>query len=185
MASLGVTVVHLPFELHPEIPSAGRPVRPDGRLRATFDRIEAECADADLPFRRPDRMPNTRRALETAEWVRTHHPQSFAAVHRDLFAAQFATGEALDDPEVLDAIVAAAGAPAAEVRRAIDRGEGAPLVDASMARARRAGITSTPTWVIGELVVPGALDPATVERWVTKVVARHRTADDDRLGPGA
>ena len=38
---LGVEVVHLPYELHPEIPPEGRAVRPDGRLGPTFDRIEA------------------------------------------------------------------------------------------------------------------------------------------------
>lgn len=182
LASLGVTVVHRPYELHPEIPPAGRPIRPDGRLRATFDRIEAECDAAGVAFRRPTRMPNTRRALETAEWVRREHASSFAAVHHGLFAAQFATGDPLDDPDVLDAIVEAAGAPATSVRDAVDAGAARPLVDASMAEARAAGITSTPTWVVGDLLVPGALDPATVERWVTKVVARHDTADGERPG---
>lgn len=179
LGDLGVTVVHLPYELHPEIPPEGRRVRADGRLAPTFDRIEAECDAVGMPFRRPDRMPNTRRALETAEWVRTHHPDAFAAVHRGLFAAHFVTGDPLDDPDVVDAIVTAAQAPASAVRAAIDRGEAWPLVEASMLRARQTGVTSTPTWVIGEdLVIPGALDAATMTRWVAKVVARHgRTAD--------
>ncbi|QXC62526.1 DsbA family protein [Aquihabitans sp. G128] len=178
LSRLGVTVVHLPYELHPEIGPEGRRVRADGRLAATFDRIAAECAEADLPFRRPERMPNTRRALETAELVRRHHPEAFAAVHRGLFAAQFATGDPLDDADVLDAIVAAADAPADAVRALVDRGEGAPLVDDAMARAREVGVSSTPTWVLdGGFVVPGALDPATMERWVTKLVARHDRAE--------
>ncbi|MEO6987107.1 MAG: DsbA family protein, partial [Aquihabitans sp.] len=64
LVDLGVTVTHLPYELHPEIPPEGRAVRPDGRLRTTFDRVEAACDEAGMPFRRPTRMPNTRRALE-------------------------------------------------------------------------------------------------------------------------
>jgi len=172
-ATLGVTVVHRPYELHPEIGSAGRPVRPDGRLRPTFERIEAECASLGMPFRRPIRMPNTRRALATAEWVRVHHPEAFASVHRSLFGAQFVTGDPLDSPAVVDAIVAAAGAPARSVRVAVDDGRAAPLVDASMAEARRAGVAATPSWLLGDLVVPGALDPTTLARWVGKVVSRH------------
>ncbi|MCU1496572.1 MAG: hypothetical protein JWM47_525 [Acidimicrobiales bacterium] len=184
LRGLGVTVTHLPFELHPEIGAEGRRVRVDGRLAATFDRIDAECDEAGLPFRRPTRMPNTRRALETAEVVRRDHPPAFAAVHEGLFAAQFVTGAPLDEPSVLDEIVATAGAPAAAVRVAIDAGEGASLVADSMDRARRAGVNSTPTWVLGDgFVVPGALDPATMQRWVAKLMARHDRAD--HLGPEA
>jgi predicted DsbA family dithiol-disulfide isomerase len=171
---LGVTVVHRPYELHPEIPAEGRRVRPDGRLSPTFDRVEEACAEAGLPFRRPERMPNTRVALETAEWVRVHHPHAFAAVHQGLFAAHFATGDPLDDQRVLDAIVAGAGAPADEVRAAVGRGDAAALVDASMAQARDAGVTSTPSWVLGDgFVIPGALDASTIRRWLEKVVARQ------------
>lgn len=169
----GVTVVHLPFELHPEIPAEGRSVRPDGRLQATFDRIEAECSEVGLEFRRPTRTPNTRRALETAEWVRLHHPGAFAALHAALFHAQFATGEAIDDPSVLDRLVAESGAPADEVRTAVDGGAAAMAVDAAMARASEAGVTSTPSWLLGpDFVVPGVPDRATFVRWIDRLVSR-------------
>ena len=173
LIDLGVTVVHLPYELHPEIPREGRPVRPDGRLRTTFDRLETACDEAGMPFRRPTRMPNTRRALETAEWVRQHEPQAFPAVHRGLFDAHFATGDPIDDPGVIDDIVAAAGADAIAIRDAVDTGRSAPLVDASMVEARAAGIVSTPTWLVdGRLTIPGALDPETVTRWVSRLIER-------------
>ncbi len=170
----GVTVLHLPFELHPEIPAEGRRVRPDGRLAPTFDRIEEECAAVGLAFRRPTRMPNTRLALASAEWVRTQRPEAFAAVHAGLFAAHFATGDPLDDPEVLDAIIATAGADPDEVRAAVVGGSADALVDRSMDEARALGVTSTPTWVVGALMVPGALDEATVDRWVGRLAARQR-----------
>ncbi len=172
LGELGVFVTHLPFELHPEIPPEGRRVRPDGRLRVTFERIEAECDSVGMAFRRPTRMPNTRRALETAEWVRLHHPGAFAGLHRSLFAAQFVTGDPLDDADHLDQLVTSAGAPADEVREAVDAGTASSTVDTAMLRARHAGVTSTPSWLIGDLLVPGALDPATMQRWVSKLVAR-------------
>ncbi len=173
MEELGLTVVHRPFELHPEIPPAGRPVRPDGRLAPTFARVEAECEAAGLPWRAPTRMPNTRRALEAAEWVRVHHAEAAAALHAALFHAHFAAGRALDDPAVIDELVAESGAPVDAVRAAVTDGQASQLVDASMHEARAAGVSSTPTWVLHDgFTIPGALDAATVHRWVSKVVAR-------------
>ena len=178
MARLGVEVEHLPFELHPEIPDAGRPIRADGRLAPTFERVAAECAQLGLPWRSPQRMPNTRRALATAEQVRRTHPRAFAAVHRGIFAAHFAEGRAIDDPEVLDRIVAEAGAPADEVRAAVEDGRADAAVRAAMDAARAAGVSSTPTWVLDDgFIVPGALDGATLERWVAKIVARRNAVD--------
>ncbi len=180
IASLGVAVVHRPYELHPEIPASGAPIRPDGRMAPTFARIAAECAEVGLPFRAPQRMPNTRRALETAEWVRIHHPGSADALHAALFAAHFATGLAIDDPDVIDQLVAEAGAPAADVRAAADGGRATPLLEASMAEARSAGVSSTPTWVLNDgFVIPGALDRATLDRWITKIVAKASSQPTD------
>ena len=173
MAALGLVVVHRPYELHPEIPPEGRRIRPDGQLAPTFARIAAECEEIGLPFRAPSRMPNTRRALEAAEWVRVHHPASADAVHAGLFDAHFARGLAIDDPEVIGQIVADAGAPEDEVRDGIASGAAGRLVDASMAEARSAGVSSTPTWVLEDgFAIPGALDRATLARWITKIVAR-------------
>jgi predicted DsbA family dithiol-disulfide isomerase len=168
----GVTVVHLPFELHPEIPAEGRRVSATGRLAPTFDRIEAACDDAGLPFLRPTRMPNTRRALATAEWIRRHRHDAFAAVHRGLFAAHFATGDPIDDHDVLDDLVRSAGVDPAVVHDALESGEADALVTSSMLDARERGISSTPTWFIGDFAIPGALDAETLERWVSRLAAR-------------
>ena len=173
LVSLGVEVTPLPYELHPEIPPEGRRVRPDGRLGPTFDRIEAECADVGLPFRRPGRMPNTRRALETSAWVRLHQPAAFEPLHRALFAAHFAEGLALDDPSVLDELVTVAGGDAGEVRAAVASGAARPLVDESMAQARELGVMATPAWWLDErLLVPGSQPREAMTRWVTRMQSR-------------
>lgn len=170
----GFTVVHLPYELHPDIGPEGRRVRPDGRLRPTFDRVEEACAEAGLAFRRPTRMPNTRRALLTAEAVRRREPTAFAAVHHGLFAAHFAMGEPIDDPDVCDAIVTRAGGDAGSIRSAVESGAVDHHLDESMRAAREAGVSSTPTWIVGDLVIPGALDEATLRRWLGRLATRHR-----------
>lgn len=172
LAELGVQVDRRAYELHPEIPPEGRRVRHDGRLAPTFERVEAECDAAGLPFRRPSRMPNTHRALATAEWVRREHPDAFDHLHSRLFAAHFAHGEPLDDPDLLDSLVAEAGAPADPVRLAVDDGRAGALVEASMREAHEHGITATPSWLVGGLVVPGVPEPATLRRWVGRMVER-------------
>jgi predicted DsbA family dithiol-disulfide isomerase len=119
-------------------------------------------------------MPNTRRALATAEWVRREFPETFPEVHRELFAAQFVTGDPLDDPEVLDSIVTAAGAPAAEVRRAVESGAADAHLVAARDAAQQWGVTSTPSWLVADaMVLPGVFDEATFRRWVGRIVARR------------
>ena len=178
LEGLGVEVVHLPYELHPEIPAGGRTIRPDGRLAPTFARIAEECARTGRPFRAPTRMPNTRLALETAEWVRLTEPHAAAAVHSGLFRAHFAEGLEIDDPQVVDQIVDAAGASVDAVRAARADGRAGAAVDAAMREARDLAVTSTPTWVLEDgFAIPGALDPHTLERWVRKIQARAAQAN--------
>ena len=175
LRDLDVEVTVLPFELHPEIPPEGRRVRPDGRLGPTFDRIEQECAEVGLPFRRPTRMPNTRRALATAEVVREGWPDAFDALDGALFHAHFVAGDPLDDADLLDELVSVAGAPPDDVRERVESGAGEDAVRRSMERARQAGVSGTPTWMIGELTIPGALPAETMERWVRRL--RERSGD--------
>lgn len=102
-----------------------------------------------MPFRRPARIPNTRRALETASLVRNEAPEAFGALDRALFKAHFVDGRFLGDQDVLDELVAAAGADPDETRRAVDAGEAVESVESSMIVAREIGIDGTPAWLVG------------------------------------
>src|SRR4051794_26374931 len=106
MKSLGVEVVALPFELHPDFPVEGMSLRERwgeryGEAAGMYARIEQACTEAGLPFRRPERIPNTRRALQTAECVRQRYPDAFDTLDRSLFAAHFVEGRFIGDPDVL------------------------------------------------------------------------------------
>lgn len=161
LTELGVNVTSFPYELRPGIPNAG--ITFEERWRddpaageAIYTRVEAECAAAGLPFRRPLRIPNTRRALETAAYVRNEAPSAFPAFDRSLFEAHFVQGLFLGDQDVLDSLVAAAGVDPLEVRRAVDGGEMSEGVDSSMILAAEIGIDGTPAWLIGgQTLVPG------------------------------
>jgi predicted DsbA family dithiol-disulfide isomerase len=176
-----VTVTSLPYELHPEIPVGGISLeeRWGSRYReasAMYERIEAECERAGLPFRRPVRVPNTRRALGTAEWVRRHQPDAFDAVDRSLFRAHFVDNRPLDDPAVLDELVAAAGADADAARDAVGSGAMEGALHESMEAAIDANVTGTPAWLLdGRLLVPGAQPRDLFEIWVTRL--RERSTD--------
>jgi predicted DsbA family dithiol-disulfide isomerase len=173
MTSLGVTVTHLPFELHADLPMTGRDVRPGGRLAGVLARIGEECAAVGLPFTAPRRIPNTRRALEVAEVVRARWPGVFATLDDALFEAVFVHGDDLGDPSVVDALVERAGAPIDEVRAALEGGAGRAGVEAAMELARSHGVASTPTWLLeGTLMIPGAQPREVLTRWIKRIRQR-------------
>lgn len=163
-AEFGIAVTPLPYELHPHIPKGGVP------STSRYSRIATECEATGMPFRPPERVPNSRRALASSEWVRLHAPASHAAVHERLFAAMFVDGLDIEDPDVLDEIVSAAGADATACRAAVDAGE----LDAALAdhreRALDFGVTGTPSWLLdGRILVPGLQPWQTFARFVARL----------------
>jgi predicted DsbA family dithiol-disulfide isomerase len=173
-----VTIIALPYELHPEIPIGGISLeeRWGGRYREAstmYSRIEQECENAGLPFNRPARVPNTRRALKTAEWVRRSEPDAFEALDRSLFETHFVDNRPLDDPDVLDELVTAAGADAAAARQAVDEGAMDEALRQSMESAMDANVTGTPAWLLdGRLLIPGAQSRDLYEIWVKRLRER-------------
>jgi predicted DsbA family dithiol-disulfide isomerase len=156
LRSLGVAVTPRPFELHPDIPIGGIPIR------RRYSRIAAGCADAGLPFRPPTVVPNSRRALLTAESVRLNAPHAFEALDRALFTAYFVNGLDIGDPDVIDDLVEQSGAGKVDLDDA--------LLASSMEEAYEAGIGGTPAWLIdGRLLIPGVQDRSYYERMIERL----------------
>lgn len=161
---LGVAVTTFPYELHPWIPTGGVSFeeRWGDRLDAAvamYERVAAECAAVGQPFRRPERIPNTRRALETATLVARHAPDAFPDLDRALFLAHFVDGLALGDPDVVDALVAGAGVEPGPVRAAVEAGEAREGLESSLAVAGYVGVDGTPAWLIDGRVLLHGLQP--------------------------
>jgi predicted DsbA family dithiol-disulfide isomerase len=173
LRSLDISVTSMPYELHPELPPEGRAVRVDGRLGQVYRMIGAECDEVGMPFRAPSHVPNSRRALETAEVVRSVAAVAFPTLDAALFAAHFVEGADIGDPDVLDQLVTDAGASASEVRARVEQGEGRDAVAASMATAHDHGIAATPAWLLhGELVLAGVQPRELFERVVARLRAQ-------------
>lgn len=181
LTTLGVTVTVTAYELHPEIPAAGRPVRPDGRFAQVLGHIAAECAAVGLPFRAPSRIANTRLALETSEVVRAEHPEAFPTVDAAFYDAQWVHDLDLGDAAVIDALLADAGLDPVPIGQAVARGDGDRALERSLAEARDHDVTGTPAWwVDGRLLIPGVQERDTLERWVGRLQDHRKDDAGDR-----
>jgi predicted DsbA family dithiol-disulfide isomerase len=172
---LDVSVTHRPYDLHPELPPAGRRVSATGRLADVFAYVGAECAAVGMPFRAPEHIPNTRRALLAAEVVRARWPEKFTALDGAFFAAVFVDGIDLGDRDALTSLVAGVGVNSDAVNEAIDAGAGIEELRASMASAHDAGVSGAPAWLLDDrLLIPGVQDHQSMEIWVERMRTRPR-----------
>ena len=169
---LGVSVVPLPYELHPELPAEGREVSDRARLR--YEHMARLAEEAGLPFRIPDRVPNTRDAHRALLWARATLPaQAVDALHRALFDAMFVAGAFLGDPAVVDEHLACIGADPVAYRAAVADGALDQAVTAAREDAIDAGATGAPAWLVdGRLLIAGVQDPAFFERMVARLASR-------------
>jgi predicted DsbA family dithiol-disulfide isomerase len=151
-----------PSELHPEIPEGGRDL---SRSVAYYNRLLPVFVEAGLPFQPPVRVPNSRLALESAEFARER--DAFESYHRALFDAYFAQGRDIGDIETLVEIAAASGLDARSLREAVASHAYSARVDELTDGTRALGVASTPTFVFecGErrFAQPGAQDYAVFE----------------------
>jgi predicted DsbA family dithiol-disulfide isomerase len=148
----------LPFDLHPEYPPEGIPrAELARRYGANFsDAVRRMNEDAGLVYNpHPERVPNTRRALELGEWARARG--AYDQVHERIMDAYWTEGRDITGWDVLAPLVAEAGLDAAEARAEVDSRAFAPAVDGSTKVAQEHGIAAVPAFVLdGRLLISGA-----------------------------
>jgi predicted DsbA family dithiol-disulfide isomerase len=169
----GLTVVFLPFDLHPEYPDEGIPRddlmrRYPAAMHDTVKRLNEEAGLAYNPH--PDRVPRTRRALELIEWSRSHGLDTHQELHDRVMDAYWTEGRDIMDWDVLLACVADVGLDPGEARAEVESGVWAREVDASTSTAQRHGIRAVPAFVFdGRLLVSGAQPHEVFEAAIEKV----------------
>ena len=168
----GLDVVELPFQAHPDIPPGGIAAGP--RNGPMYAMLEREAREAGLPLHWPRRLPDTRRALAVAEWARRHQPLAFPRLHKDLFDAHFVLGEDLGDPAVIDRHARESGVDLAPLHAALADDSAAAAVRQAETIGRRHGVQGTPTWLLGQRLIPGLLPAAEFERLAEYVMQLPR-----------
>lgn len=165
---LGAEVEWLPYDLHPEYP-------PEGIARAELvarygdhfhDAIRAMAEAAGLPFNpHPDRVPNTRGALELAEWARTQGSEAHGRLHDRLMDAYWREGRDIGAREELAACVADVGLDPAGAMSAVESERFREVVDGWTTWAQVRGIDAIPAFVFdSRILVSGAVPHEVLER---------------------
>jgi predicted DsbA family dithiol-disulfide isomerase len=158
----GLDVVELPFQVHPDIPSVG--VAAGSRNGAMYSNLEREAKEAGLSLSWPRRLPNTRRALAAAEWVRRHQPEKFPQFHKDLFAAHFVLGEDIGDPVAIDRHATDLGVDVDGLHASLTDGTAFAAVRDAETIGHRYGVQGTPAWFIAHRLISGLLPAVEFER---------------------
>lgn len=172
---LGAHVEWLPYHLHPEYP-------PDGIPRAVLvarygdhfaEAVRGMAEAAGLPFNpNPERVPNTRRALELSEWARAQSPVAHELLHDRLMDAYWMEGRDITGWDELERCAAEVGLDPVAGREAVERGEHAEAVDAWTHWAQVRGIDAIPAFVFEERVlVSGAMPHDVLARAAEQALA--------------
>jgi predicted DsbA family dithiol-disulfide isomerase len=180
-AEAGARIEWLPFDLHPEYP-------PDGIARTDLARrygpafsesVRRMNEEAGLVYNpHPERIPNTRRALELGEWARARG--AYDEVHEGIMDAYWTDGRDIGHWEVLTAVVADAGLDGDEARAEVESGAFRPAVDASTRVAQEHGIAAVPAFVLDRrLLVSGAQPHEVLRAALAKVREMREGAAED------
>lgn len=140
-----VDIVWRAFELRPEPHPT---LDPDGAyLHRVWNRsVYPMAQERGMTLRLPPVQPRSRKALELAEFARTHG--RFADLHRALFKTFFEDGRDLGDIDTLVEIAASVGLPADASRAVLQQGSFRDRVLADAQEAHALGISGVPIVLI-------------------------------------
>lgn len=164
------------FELHPEIPPEGMQLPPQLRagLGGMAERVQEMAQEVGMPMVMPDLIPNSRRALEAAEYARAQraHEPFHAVVFRQLYAE----GQDIGQWEVLRAAAAAVGLDPDAMQRETEARNYRAAVDRQIAEARALGITGVPTYIFeDQYAVVGAQPYEVFQQAMARLVLECET----------
>lgn len=157
------------FQLNPDMPEEGMDRRtyletkfggPE-RAREIYARVAAEGSKESIPFAFDaiKRTPNTLESHRLVRWA-AGQPGGQDPLVEALFEAYFINGEDVGDRQTLVRVAMRAGLDGDAVRTFLEGGEERGEVEQEDLRARMAGITGVPCFIVdGKIAIPGAVEP--------------------------
>lgn len=143
------------FELHPEFPPGGKVLdgEPTPHMKQVGETMRQMAEEAGLPYVRSSKIPNSRLALEAAEFARANG--KFDEYHKALFTAYFGEGRNIGDRAVLSELAEQVGLMPDELDKALRNCTFSKVVQQEVDGAHAVGITAVPTFVIGNRGIVG------------------------------
>lgn len=147
--------------------------------RFDIEQVTQTCNQRGQPygirFGEMRRLSNSNLALQAAEFARDHGAED--DFHTRMFTAYFTHGKDIGDLELVLAEAKECGLDTAELRAALTEGRYAKRVAEGSARARFAGVTAIPTFVMeGVPPITGAVNETLFRR---ALEAATRTDEKD------
>ncbi len=138
------------FELRPDNPPEGTPITPEDRVRyrGTVESLTQRAKSFGLEFRSPDKLPNSRRAFESAEFARTQGKHK--EFHGAVFSKLYADNLDINSWDVLKSAADDAGLDAAEMQRQVESGAFSAIVGQQVDEGRALGINGVPTFIFND-----------------------------------
>jgi predicted DsbA family dithiol-disulfide isomerase len=154
------------FEIHPEIPRGGCDFESlgfsGGMADALLSRVMGLADEVGVRIVPPARIPNSRLALEVAEFAK--EGARFREYHEAVFRAYWQEGTDIGDREQLFAIAGGAGLDPADLESYLRSGQADAKLSESLGEVLRLGIDGVPTFIIGTRKVVGAQPFEVLER---------------------
>ncbi len=154
----GVNVEWKGFEIHPETPAGGSDLASLGfdetTATAMRTRVLELSDEAGLELNLPVRIPNSRLALQIAEFAK--EKGKFKEYHEAVFRAYWQEAKDIGQREQLFSLAAQAGLDLEELESYLESGKAAVRLNQHLQEVREYGISGVPTFVIGDKMVVGA-----------------------------
>jgi predicted DsbA family dithiol-disulfide isomerase len=175
------------FELHPEIPPEGMRL-PDNirrRMVGMSEHLREMAREAGLEMNMPDLVPNSRRALEAAEYAREQGKHQ--VFHRVVFRKLYGEGQDINSWDVLRAAAEEAGLDPDLMQQKTEQCTYQATVDRQIGEAWALGITGVPAFVFDERYVLMGAQPYDVfqqamDRVLSEAAGRRDEATSKRTG---
>lgn len=142
-------VTWLGFELHPSTPPLGTPLAerfaPE-QLDRLFSTLRARAEEMGVPLAKPEILPNSRLALEAAEYARDRG--CFEQFHEAIFRAYFVEGKNIGRFHVIAEAAAYSGLDPQAVKSVLESGLYSSRLASAREEAKAWGVKGIPFFVI-------------------------------------